>query len=81
MENESQWFYFIATSIASVIGFILVFIVNRFVNKLDSKMDNFDRLIELMQEEISELKQLVSRHDVEIENLKDTVYKVRYPKK
>lgn len=81
MENNPELFYFVATAIASVIGFVLAFIVNRFVNKLDQKMDNFDRLIELMQEEISELKQMGARFGTDIEHLKDKVFPVRYGKK
>lgn len=81
MEDNPQIFYFIATLLASCVGFALAFVINRFVNKLDQKMDNFDRLIELMQEEISELKQMGARFGNDIEHLKDKVFPVRYPKK
>lgn len=81
MADNPQMFYFAATLLASAVGFVLAFIINRFVNKLDQKMDNFDRLIELMQEEISELKQMGARFGTDIEHLKDKVFTVRYPKK
>lgn len=70
MENSDTYF-FVATCIASVFGFILAFVINRFVNKLDKKLDQFDTLIMTIQQEVSELKHIVSRHDAEIENLKN----------
>jgi uncharacterized protein YoxC len=80
MVDESQQYYFIATMIASIVGFVLAFVVNRFVNKLDARLDNADKLFDAIQQEISELKQISTRHDVEIEHLKKD-YPVKYPKK
>lgn len=69
--EDSETYFFVATCIASVFGFILAFIINRFVNKLDKKFDQLDVLIRAIKEEISELKQIVSRHDADIESLKN----------
>lgn len=80
MEGD-QIYYFVATSIASVFGFILAFIINRFVNKLDKRLDDTDRLFTMVQEEISELKKITAVNESRIEHLEDTVYKVRYEKK
>lgn len=79
--DANQTYFFVATCIASVFGFILAFIINRFVNKLDSRMDQYDRLFDSIQEEISELKQIVKVQENRIEHLEDKVYPVRYDKK
>lgn len=80
METD-QLYFFIATCVASVFGFVLAFILNRFVNKLDSRMDQYDKLFAGMQEEISDIKTLVKVQDNRIEHLEDKVYPVRYDKK
>lgn len=80
MEGD-QIYYFVATSIASVFGFILAFILNRFVNKLDSRMDQYDKFFDSIQEEISELKKITSVQGNRLDHLEDKVYPVRYPKK
>lgn len=79
--DTNQTYFFVATCIASVFGFILAFVINRFVNKLDSRMDQYDRLFGAIQEEISELKQMVKVQENRIEHLEDKVYPVRYDKK
>lgn len=79
--DGNQIYYFVATSIASVFGFILAFILNRFVNKLDVRMDQYDRLFNAMQDEISELKAGNAVQDNRLKHLEDTVYVVKYPKK
>lgn len=68
--EHSQTYFFVATCIASIFGFTLAFILNRFVNKLDARLDQFERLFDAMQEQISELKQILMVHENEIENLK-----------
>lgn len=80
MEGD-QIYYFVATSIASVFGFILAFILNRFVNKLDTRMDQYDKLFHSIQEEISALKEMTAVQNNRIEHLEDKVYPVRYDKK
>lgn len=79
--DANQTYYFVATCLASVVGFALAFIVNRFVNKLDDRLDHADKLFESIQEEISELKQIVKVSENRIEHLEDKVYPVRYDKK
>lgn len=74
----SQLYYFVATSIASVFGFILAFILNRFVNKLDGRMDQYDKLFNSIQEEISEIKGTNAVQNERLKHLEDTVYKVKY---
>jgi uncharacterized membrane-anchored protein YhcB (DUF1043 family) len=77
MVDEGQQYYFIATMVASIVGFVLAFVINRFVNKLDERMNKFDqrmekqdKMFDAIQEEISELKQISVRHDVEIDHIK-----------
>lgn len=77
----NQIYYFVATSIASVFGFILAFILNRFVNRLDVRMDQYDRLFNAIQAEISELKATNEVQNNRLKHLEDTVYMVKYPKK
>lgn len=79
--DGNQIYYFVATCIASIVGFALAFIVNRFVNKLDARLDRADALFAAIQEEISELKEITSVQGNRIEHLEDKVYPVRYPKK
>lgn len=79
--DANQTYYFVATCVASVFGFILAFILNRFVNKLDARMDQYDKLFNSIQDEISELKQITSVQNNRIEHLEDKVYPVRYDKK
>ena len=73
MEN-SQTYFFVATCIASVFGFILAFILNRFVNKLDAKLAQFDKMLEGVQQEISELKETNAVQNNRLKHLEDTVY-------
>ncbi len=73
MEN-SQTYFFVATCIASVFGFILAFILNRFVNKLDAKLAQFDKMLESVQQEISELKETNAVQNNMLKHLEDTVY-------
>ncbi len=73
MEN-SQTYFFVATCIASVFGFILAFILNRFVNKLDAKLAQFDKMLESVQQEISELKETNAVQNNRLKHLEDTVY-------
>lgn len=80
MEN-SQTYFFVATCIASVFGFVLAFILNRFVNKLDQRLDQYDRLFSSIQEEISELKESNAVTNTRLKHLEDTAYVVKYPKK
>lgn len=68
--DVNQTYFFVATCIASVFGFILAFVINRFVNKLDQRMEQFDKLFDALQQEISELKQIVKVHENEIQHLK-----------
>lgn len=79
--DANQTYYFVATCLASVVGFALAFIVNRFVNKLDARLDHADKLFDSIQEEISELKQIVKVNENRITHLEDKVYPVRYDKK
>lgn len=79
MEDNSLYF-FIATCLASVFGFILAFILNRFVNKLDTRMDQYDKLFAGIQEEISSLKEMTAVQNNRIKHLEDKVYPVRYDK-
>lgn len=74
-------FYFVATLLASVVGFFMALMLNRFLNKLDKRMDNYDRFFELMQSEISELKEISIKQSLKIEHIEDKVFPVRYPKK
>lgn len=76
--DASQTYFFIATCVASVFGFILAFILNRFVNKLDTKLAQFDRILQGIQEEISELKETNAVQNERLKHLENTVYKVRY---
>ena len=83
--DADQTYFFVATCIASVFGFILAFVINRFVNKLDEKMnkfdmrlDNQDKMFDAMQQEISELKETNAVANNRLKHLEDTVYKVRY---
>ena len=80
MEGD-QIYYFVATCIASVFGFLLAFILNRFVNKLDMKLDQYDKIFDGIQQEISELKEITSVQNTRINHLEDKVYPVRYDKK
>lgn len=79
--DADQTYFFVATCVASVFGFILAFVLNRFVNKLDRKMDQFDKMFEGMQEEISELKETNAVQNERLKHLEDTVYHVKYPRK
>lgn len=79
--DGNQTYFFVATCIASVFGFILAFVINRFVNKLDEKLDRADELFAAIQEEISQLKEIQSVQGNRIEHLEDKVYPVRYPKR
>lgn len=79
--DANQTYYFVATCLASVVGFALAFIVNRFANKLDTRMDKYDRLFETQQEEIAELKKISAVTMTRLEHLEDKVYPVRYEKK
>lgn len=76
--DANQTYFFVATCIASVFGFILAFVINRFVNKLDQRMDQYDAMFNVMQEEISELKENNAVSNNRLKHLEDTVYKVRY---
>lgn len=83
--DNNQTYFFVATCLASVFGFILAFILNRFVNKLDNRLDQIDRVhIEFqkgVQEEISELKKSNAVTNNRLKHLEDTVYIIKYPKK
>jgi predicted PurR-regulated permease PerM len=78
--DDNELYYFIATSIASVFGFILAFILNRFVNKLDVRMDQFDRMFASIQQEISELKETNAVQNNRLTHLENTVYKLNNKK-
>jgi uncharacterized membrane protein (DUF106 family) len=78
--DTDQTYFFVATCIASVFGFILAFVINRFVNKLDKRMDQYDTMFGAMQDEISELKENNAVASNRLKHLEDTVYKVRYNK-
>lgn len=69
--DDNQTYFFVATCIASVFGFVLAFILNRFVNKLDAKLDQFDKLFLAIQQEISEIRQILKVHENDIQHLKN----------
>lgn len=75
--DNNELYYFIATTIASIFGFILAFILNRFVNKLDVRMDQFDRMFAALQQEISELKETNAVQNNRLTHLENTVYKLK----
>ena len=75
MSIDQQWqlMLWLLGGTATVVSGLLVWVVNKRENRID-------KFIETTTETLTELKIITQVHEAEIENLKDAVFVVKYPK-
>lgn len=82
MPPPDGWFYYALTiSLFLVVIGIVYGVFKWFVNRLDEGEERKEKYFEQITKAITELQKIVAVHESEIENIKDKVFPVRYPKK
>jgi len=64
---------YVIGAMTPVVGSLLIFVINRYLKNQDTHN-------KITMDTLTELKIITQVHEVEIENLKDATFIVRYPK-